>query len=170
VSYAHAIHQWQNDSGFREFFISTLKNSPFQAYRWETPPVTITTADQPFEFVLLDSPDIAVDPDPTPFFEHFVNKEPEDVVEFPSLGGDSILIAPCPDTALSNYGHLAAYLRNSHEPQQHLLWQLVGAVMQRRISSKPVWLNTAGGGVAWLHVRLDDQPKYYQHAAYRNAA
>ncbi|MBT8124697.1 MAG: hypothetical protein KJO81_07735, partial [Gammaproteobacteria bacterium] len=113
VSYAEAIHQWQNDADFREFFISTLINSPFLAYRWETPPVTIATADQPFEFVLLDSPDIAVDSDPTPFFEHFVDKEPEEIVEFRSLGGDSILVAPCPDIALTDYGHLAAYLRNS---------------------------------------------------------
>jgi hypothetical protein len=30
-----------------------------------------------------------------------------------------------------------------------------------------VWLSTAGAGVPWLHVRLDDAPKYYGHAAYR---
>jgi len=39
--------------------------------------------------------------------------------------------------------------------------------MTRRLSSRPVWLSTAGGGVSWLHVRLDDRPKYYHHAAYR---
>ncbi|MFO1021395.1 MAG: hypothetical protein U0903_11970 [Planctomycetales bacterium] len=32
---------------------------------------------------------------------------------------------------------------------------------------KPVWLSTAGAGVPWLHVHLDDQPKYYSHAPYR---
>jgi hypothetical protein len=39
--------------------------------------------------------------------------------------------------------------------------------MHQRVSAKPVWLSTAGGGVAWLHVRLDDRPKYYAHAPYR---
>ena len=169
VSYAEVIRQWQNHSDFRAFFIDLLLNSPFPAYRWETPSVTMATADQPFEFVLIDSPEISLDPDPAAFAEHFEKTEPGGVVEFPNLGGDAILIAPCPDEFKSDYGHLAAYLRNSHEPQQHLLWQLVGAVMQRRISSKPVWLNTAGGGVAWLHVRLDDRPKYYGYAPYRNA-
>ncbi|MGI9175867.1 MAG: DUF6940 family protein [Rhodothermales bacterium] len=24
-----------------------------------------------------------------------------------------------------------------------------------------MWLSTAGGGVSWLHVRLDSRPKYY---------
>ena len=169
VSYADAIHQWQNDSDFRAFFISLLKNSPFPAFRWETPPITIATADQPFEFVLMDSPDISLDPDPAAFAEHFVTMGPGGVVEFPNLGGDAILVVPCPDDALSDYAHLAAYLRYSPEPQQHLLWELVGAAMQRRISTKPVWLSTAGGGVAWLHIRLDDQPKYYGYAPYRNA-
>ena len=170
VSYADAIRRWRNDSDFRAFFISLLKNSPFPAFRWETPPINIATANQPFEFVLLDSPDISLDPDYAAFAEHFVTMEPGGIVEFPNLGGDAILVVPCPHDALSDYGHLATYLRNSPEPQQHLLWELVGAAMQRRISSKPVWLSTAGGGVAWLHVRLDDQPKYYGYAPYRNAS
>ena len=42
--------------------------------------------------------------------------------------------------------------------------------MQRRLSAKPVWLSTAGAGVSWLHVRLDDRPKYYGYAPYREAA
>jgi hypothetical protein len=170
VSYAEVIHQWQNDSDFRAFFSALLLNSPFPAFRWETPPVTIATADQPFEFVLLDSPEISLDPDPAAFAEHFDKTVPGQVAEFPNLGRDAILIVPCPEDPLPDYGHLAAYLRNSPEPQQHLLWESVGAAMQRRISSKPIWLNTAGGGVAWLHVRLDDQPKYYGYAPYRNAA
>ena len=35
-----------------------------------------------------------------------------------------------------------------------------------RLGGKPVWLSTAGLGVGWLHVRLDDRPKYYRHAPY----
>jgi len=79
------------------------------------------------------------------------------------------MVVPCPDDPLSDYGHLAAFLRHSPEPQQHSLWELVGAAMHRRLGPRPVWLSTAGGGVAWLHVRLDDRPKYYGYAPYRNA-
>lgn len=170
ASYAEVIGHWQNNSDFRAFFIDLLLDSPFPAFRWETPPVTTATLDQPFEFVLIDSPEILLNPDPTEFAEHFENKGTGGVVDFSNLGGDAILIAPCPDEPHADYGHLAAFLRNSNAPQQHLLWALVGTVMQRRISSKPVWLNTAGGGVAWLHVRLDDRPKYYAYAPYRYAA
>lgn len=61
-------------------------------------------------------------------------------------------------------------MRQAPEPQKHALWQRVGAAMQRRLSAKPVWLSTAGAGVPWLHVRLDDRPKYYGHAPYRESA
>ena len=47
------------------------------------------------------------------------------------------------------------------------LWQAVGEAMARRVGSKPVWLSTAGAGVSWLHMRLDDRPKYYAHSPYR---
>jgi len=30
------------------------------------------------------------------------------------------------------------------------------------------WLSTSGLGIAWLHVRLDERPKYYTHAPYRS--
>ena len=121
VSYGDVIHLWQGDSDFRVFFIDLLRSSPFFAFRWETPPITLATADQPFEFVLLDSPDIALEPDPGAFDEYFVAKNPGGVVEFPNLGGDAILVVPCPDEPPSDFGHLAAYPRNSREPQQHLL-------------------------------------------------
>jgi hypothetical protein len=31
---------------------------------------------------------------------------------------------------------------------------------------QPIWLSTAGMGVAWLHIRLDERPKYYSHKPY----
>ena len=170
MSNAAVIHGWQNDFDFRDFFIGLLKRSPFPAFRWETPPVTIASLDQAFEFVLLDSPEIALDPDPSAFAEYFAPIGPGDVVEFSNLGGDAILVVPGPDETGADFGHFATFLRNSSESQQHLLMEMVGAAMQRRLSSKPVWLNTAGGGVAWLHVRLDDRPKYYAYTPYRHAA
>ena len=39
--------------------------------------------------------------------------------------------------------------------------------MDSRVGARPIWLSTAGHGVAWLHVRLDSRPKYYLHAPYR---
>ena len=169
VSYADVIQRWQHDAGFRSYFIGLLSDCPFPALRWETPPVTTKNVDQPFEFVMLDSPYLACIPDASDFAEYFVNKEPGEVVVFPNLGRDAILVAPCPDGPNSNFGHLAAFLKHSSAAQQHLLWERVGQAMEHRLGHNPVWLSTAGGGVDWLHVRLDDRPKYYGYAPYRRA-
>jgi hypothetical protein len=120
--------------------------------------------------VLLDSPGLARDPDAGAFAEHFSGAGAGGVVEFPNLGRDAILVVPCPDGPLSAYSHLAAFVRQAPEPQKHALWAAVGAAMQRRLGGKPVWLSTAGAGVSWLHVRLDDRPKYYGHWPYQKAS
>ena len=169
LSYASVLDRWQNDAGFRNHFIQTLAKAPFSAFRWETPPVTNGSMNQPFEFVLLDSPDLLTRPDPCAFSEHFRAAQAGGIVEFSNLGGDAVLVVPCPGNRPLDYAHLAAFLRHAPAEQQHALWQAVAAAMQRRLGARPVWLSSAGGGVAWLHLRLDDRPKYYGYAAYRYA-
>lgn len=167
LSYTKVLRLWQEDADFRTWFNGVLADSPFSAFRWETPPITTVAADRPFEFVLLDSPGLARIPDADAFAEHFGGAAPAGVVEFTNLGKDAILVVPCPAGPHSAYGHLAAFVRQAPEAQRHALWALVGAAMQRRLGNKPVWLSTAGAGVSWLHVRLDDRPKYYGHVPYR---
>lgn len=167
ASYAEILRRWQDDADFRSWFIALLADVPFTAFRWETPPVTTATANRPFEFVLLDSPGLASSADPDAFAEHFVGAPQGEVVEFPNLGKDAIMVVPCPRGALSAYAHLGAFVRQAPERQRHALWKLVGAAMECRLSAKPVWLSTAGAGVSWLHVRLDDRPKYYGYRPYR---
>jgi hypothetical protein len=167
VSCAEVLRRWQHDANFRSLFIAFLADSPFAEFRWETPPITTATANRPFEFVMLDSPGLARNPDAHAFAKHFSGMTDEGVVEFSNLGKDAIMVVPCPNGPLSAYGHLGAFVRQAPETQKHALWVLVGEAMQRRLGSKPVWLSTAGAGVSWLHVRLDDQPKYYGYKTYR---
>jgi hypothetical protein len=54
--------------------------------------------------------------------------------------------------------------------ENHALWRTVGKTLQERIAEQPVWLSTAGGGVSWLHVRLDSRPKYYGYHPYKESA
>ena len=169
VPYADVLCRWQDDVDFRSMFLGLLANSPFAAFRWETPPITTATASRPFEFVLLDSPGLARNPDANAFGEHFSRGSERGVVEFPNLGKDAIMVVPCPIGPISDYGHIGAFVRHAPEVQRHSLWKSVGAAMQRRLDTKPVWLSTAGAGVSWLHVRLDDRPKYYGYAPYRSA-
>lgn len=167
ATFVDVLQGWQEDASLRTKFNTQLAESPYSAFRWETPCVTAENLKRPFECVLLNRPGLVRHPNPSPFAAQFNRTSQDDVLVFPNLGGDAIMIVPRQKTEASAYGHLAAFVRKAPETQQHTLWQLVGKTMLQRISAKPVWLSTAGGGVSWLHVRLDDRPKYYGYASYR---
>jgi hypothetical protein len=167
IGFADVLRRWQDDVVFREFFIALLADAPYSAFRWETPPITSSSADRPFEFALLDTPDLETEPNPDAFAEHFCSPASEEVVSFPNLNHDAVLVVPRPLGRPSAYGHIAAFVREAPEAQKHLLWRLVGNLMEQQLGPTPVWLSTAGAGVSWLHVRIDQTPKYYGHAPYR---
>lgn len=170
LTYADVVNLWRSDVQFCRFFTSLLAGSSFSAFRWETPPITTSTITRTFEFVLIDDPDLSRRSDPTAFAEHFVGQPAGGVVHFSNLGRTATMIVPCPSQPASAYGHLGAFVRNAPQAQRDALWPTIAQALDRRLDSKPVWLSTAGAGVSWLHVRLDDRPKYYRHAAYRMAA
>ena len=170
LSFGEAIELWRTDQTFRDFYNRLLAESPYSAFRWETPVLTSETADDPFEFVLIDTPSFAIRRTDSYSFDQFFtsNDENEGVVCFKNLGGDATLIVPSPRGDHSHYGHLAAFVRNAPASQVDALWQTIGQTVKQKISNTPLWLSTAGGGVAWLHVRLDDRPKYYGYGPYAN--
>jgi hypothetical protein len=119
---------------------------------------------------------------------------PPQVATFSNLGRDAVLVAPCPlapatssappsssAPAYGEYAHLAPFVRRAPAAQVHAFFQAVGAAALARLelnaadatsrattsSAKPVWLSTSGLGVFWLHVRLDDRPKYYTYAPFK---
>ncbi len=170
LSWSDVMHRWQTDQSFRRFFISVLADAPFPAYFWETPPVTRTSIDREFEFVLVDSRSLAgVRTDEQAFTNHFASAKPgASVIEFPNLSGDATLVVPCPGEPSSAYSQISTFARQAPDDQQHQLWSMVGAALERQLSAQPVWLNTSGLGIYWLHIRLDSIPKYYTHEPYRN--
>ncbi len=165
MSYHSVIASWQQSEIFRTFYIGFLSSIEYIAYRWETPPLSSDTVHRPFEFVIIDSPGLDILPDADAFAGYFSDK---DVVAFPNLGKDAWLVAPCPKVEVFAYGHLAVFSRHAPDYQNHALWQRVGRLVATHLDNTPRWLNTAGGGVAWLHIRLDNRPKYYCHSPYRS--
>jgi Family of unknown function (DUF6940) len=168
AAFAQVVAGWSGAADFRDLWRASLGVLPFDAYCWECPPLTAAGRSRPFECVFVASPLLArMPPDPAAFSGHF--RADRSVVTFRNLGGDAVLVAPAPGGPGTNYSHLASFTATAPAAQQDALWQSVGAAMEKRIGASPVWLSTAGLGVAWLHVRLDDRPKYYRHAPYRRA-
>ena len=76
----------------------------------------------PFEFVLLDGSkyfeSVVAD---SSFFLNYFKKAPQDCtsVAFENLGGDALLVAPCPllNNDDNRYTHLAAFVRHAEASQ-----------------------------------------------------
>ena len=152
---------------FADWYSGTLVAFEATAFYWEFPPLTNSIIDDDSEFVLIDAPLLArLPPEPAPFASQFEKRSGDDVVVFPNLGGDAVLIAPCPRGPTDAYPHLAAFLRQGEKDQIRKLWQVAAETLLDRLNDTPVWLSTAGIGVAWLHLRLDSRPKYYRHRPY----
>jgi hypothetical protein len=86
---------------------------------------------------------------------------------------------------LAAHAHFSSWLRAAADVDVHELLRVAATVVSERISllpltiaanvgtgrsaaaavstSAPVWLSTSGDGVAYLHVRVDARPNYYQY-------
>ncbi|MGB1251266.1 MAG: DUF6940 family protein [Candidatus Promineifilaceae bacterium] len=157
------------DQAGRTWLTSQLVACPFDGFFWETPSVTLATVDDPFEFVMINGAALSrLAQNANPFRQQFAAQSQLDVIRFANLGGDAQLVVPQPRASQTNYTHLGAFLRSAPAEQVDLFWQTLSEAFWQRLSAKPVWVSTAGLGVSWVHLRLDNRPKYYRHAPYRN--
>lgn len=167
LTFRQLFDSLRSDGEFADWYSKTLAAFKGDAFYWELPPLTRTTIDNEAEFVLIDAPILARIPaEPAPFADHFRGNPEDDVIVFPNLGGDAILIVPSPRGAADAYPHLAAFLRRGDAGQVRSLWRVTAETVLDQLNDVRTWISTAGGGVFWLHLRLDSRPKYYQHRAY----
>ncbi len=161
------INLWQTNDGFVEFYIEIFKKCGFNSYIWEASPVSTKTINQTFEFVLIKTPISSTPPDLKTFQSYYNSEGPDNgIVVFPNLGKDATLVVPSPLRENANYCDLPNFFSEAPIAQQKSLWKVTGHELHRIISDKPTWISVAGGGVAWLHIRLDSQPKYYRYIDY----
>ena len=171
LTYDQALHLLGEDASFREFLTELLAQSKYTAFRWETPPLTTSRVNRPFEFVLVNNPYLDMDPEPEVFSPYFSGVEASvQVLPILNLGKTATMIVPRQIVEARAYTHVAAFVRKAPSAQIHALWECVAATVRKELSKKPLWLSTAGGGVAWLHVRIEAIPKYYSYRLYANDA
>lgn len=192
-----SVEQWANtlaaasesDSSM-ELLNKAIEASPFRAVFFETPPVTAASSSlQPFEFVLVDAPQLhsmaSENPNVSAFRASISKAEivSEYGAVFPNLGGDAILIVPKPAAAVAAaaavtaaaadktcYAHLTSFVRGAPPGQVAAVWNMAARAYLDRIADgrqQPVWFSTSGMGIFWLHFRLDTVPKYYTYEPYK---
>ncbi|HTZ72000.1 MAG TPA: hypothetical protein VMB71_15185 [Acetobacteraceae bacterium] len=152
-------------------FAAMLASLPYAAIRFECPVLTMPALARPFHCVALDAPDLAGrHANCSPFQKHFAAAPPGAVVtSFLNLGRDAILVAPLRLAPTDSYPQLSTFLHSAPKTQIAAFLALMARETLRLVAARPVWLNTAGGGVDWLHGRLDSRPKYYQYLPYKKA-
>lgn len=140
LSHADFLRSLSADASFREIIQEEMYDAPFVAFRWETPPLTSASVDQPFACLLHDSPDLDVQADPSDFEAYF--QPGSDVASFTNLGGDALLIVPCPTSASANYSHMGAFHRSAPREQLHAFWTAVACAVLEQLGQQPLWLST----------------------------
>lgn len=169
ATYSEVLDGLIADTSVVDLVDSCIRDAPFSAVRLESPAVSAASLSCSFEFVLIDSPGLSSAPDANAFSQHF-SAAVDDVCVFSNLGGDAILVVPNPVAGKEAYIHLSAFSRRAPISQRRAFWRTVGTTSSNRIGRSSVWLSTAGGGVSWLHFRIDDRPKYYHHVPYKRPA
>ncbi|MAO64307.1 MAG: hypothetical protein CL666_04855 [Balneola sp.] len=166
ISRQQFLNELKQSSDFRKRYNDFLAGCDYKAFFWENKPFTKPTMKEGYECNLVKSNLLAnVDPDPQTFSSYF---EPDsEVVSFPNLGGDAMLVAPCPVSDHSIYTQIGDFVRKAPESQILKFWKMVGEQMTKHVGTEPRWLSTSGLGVYWLHARIDSTPKYYQTEAYK---
>src|SRR5215475_370108 len=99
ATFAEALQGWREENEFRALFNELLAASRFAAFRWELPAVSAATMTRDFEFVVLDSPQLARAADPRAFAQHFGAAGDEGVLVFPNIGRDAVMVVPTPTAA-----------------------------------------------------------------------
>lgn len=167
LTYGDALRRLAGDADFRACLTALIADSGYVALRWETPPIRRTTLDRAFEFVLVDDPCLETAPEPEVFEGYFAELPAATTVRAVSnLGRTGLLIVPRRLGDPRVYTHFVAFLRSAPAEQVDALWQCVAATALGAIAEEPLWVSTAGGGVAWLHVRIERMPKYYNYRPY----
>ncbi|UII26536.1 hypothetical protein LVD15_25105 [Fulvivirga maritima] len=167
LSFKEVINLLMHSSDFRGQLTQTMRASGFGAYFWEVKPITKSRLDQAFEFAVVQSSSLKeIRMDPEPFQEHF--DDDSLILSFPNLRGDAHLVVPNKINPKADYAHLAAFLNTADSLQIDQFWKQVGETYCRLINDQPMWLSTAGLGVSWLHMRIDQRPKYYRYTSYKS--
>jgi hypothetical protein len=153
-------------------FGAILAGLPYAALRWECPVLTQDDLSRPFQCVAIDDPRLdTVQPDAAAFAEHFDRAAPgARVTRLENLGRNAVLVVPLPMGGASVYPHLATFVRGAGAAQVGEFFSVMAEEALRLAALRKLWMSTAGGGVSWLHGRLDSSPKYYSYGPFRAAA
>lgn len=167
LTYQEIFDLWEQDTSFVKFYVEALKAIGYTAFYWEHPALKTAYLKKQYECILQKSKPLEYLPINEKAFSDYINNEPE-VEDFMNLGKNARLVVPTKKSEEAIYNHLGKFIRLAKEEQIFSVFNRVGKVIKSELEQREfIWLNTAGLGVIWLHIRMDMRPKYYKTDRYR---
>ncbi len=168
LDFKSVFELWAVDSEFVKFYWESLLDISFTAFYWEHPAITNESLSKPYECSIIKSTPLeTLSANESAFKDYLYKQEP--IHDFENLGKDARLVVPSKKSNQEIYSHFGKFLRHAEYEQVLALFNRIGSVIMPEIANKQcVWLNTAGLGVIWLHVRMDTKPKYYKSQDYKD--
>ena len=111
-----------------------------------------------FRFAIFDSKTLSKRKQDNAAFNGKINCS-KNVISFPSLSNDILLVVPCRKSQSVDYTSLSTFSRTASIMQQMSFWKKVGDIIK-----EGDWVSTSGLGVSWLHLRIAKKPKHYHQS------
>ena len=100
------------------------------------------------------------------FNSHILKSKNKYALSFYNLSKKTLLIVPCPRKN-KNFTTLKDFIDNASITHQKKFWKYVSKKIKKELKKhKKLWISTHGTGVPFLHVRIENYPKYYQTKKY----
>ncbi len=146
-----------DDADFCDLWNQTWADLPFD-FEWKPVPIHPYTAET-HPFFAIAFPAQFRPADPSDFQRYLEALKPAELTaKFTNFSGDAQLLIPA---ERGDYGHIAAFCRTAMPEMWRSLWQQTGKMCLTAITQQtPIWCNTHGHDVPWLHIRFDSRLKY----------
>lgn len=168
LTFNEVFNLWESNPNFIQFYVSELRNMGLDAFYWEHPALKTIFLENNYECIIQRSIPLETKEINENAFSDYIYKN-EQVVDFMNLGKNARLVIPTKQSEKSIYNHLGKFINYATEEQIIAVFQRVGQKIKEEIEKKEtIWLNTAGLGIIWLHIRLDTKPKYYKTKQYKD--
>ncbi len=176
ITYITFFSLIKNDIPFLNLFVKYFKyiSTKTKEYYLEFKPVKFSDIDNiEFEFCVIETSGFDIIGNPNIFEQYGVNQDSNDIKVFTNLSNTSVLISPAYNRLYPTrtYVHIGNFMRSNNDIQKNNLIKSSFSIYFLQLSQNPnnvLWLSTHGKNVAWLHVRIDQQPKYISYDNYIN--
>jgi len=149
--WSDVLFNWENGKPF-------TYPSHLGKFQWNT---SVLKNNAPFHQSFQTNHNLPINQNTDDFQTYINNSTNKDVVAFPNLTKDCMLVIPMPRRG-KNYATLKDFIDNAPKHQQEEFWKKVAKVAKKCLNKwGEVWISVHGLGVPYTHVRIDSKPKYY---------